>query len=215
MHQLPHQAPRVQYRHGTDAIRRRGTMGAGPLTPGAGSARARPDRPGRLLMSASRWGGRTRPPSPRSSPGSTTRRGATGSSIRHRPARRPATRPSDVPGLCEATLRQATVFIANPDSPQSLAAALRAATLAYELRAASAMRSGSLPRPSRPSKRTRRARRSQGRATAARRPPPRPRCWRLPRPSCVSALEDARPVRSGARRQSPLPCYPKEEKHRV
>ena len=47
-----------------------------------------------------------------------------------------ATVPSDVPGLCEATLRQAAVFIANPDSPQSLAAALRAATLAYELRAA-------------------------------------------------------------------------------
>ena len=42
-----------------------------------------------------------------------------------------ATVPSDVPGLCEATLRQAAVFIANPDSPQSLAAALRAATLAY------------------------------------------------------------------------------------
>ena len=38
-----------------------------------------------------------------------------------------ATVPSDVPGLCEATLRQAAVFIANPDSPQSLAAALRAA----------------------------------------------------------------------------------------
>ena len=32
-------------------------------------------------------GARTRPPLPRSSPGSTTRRGATGSSIRHRPAR--------------------------------------------------------------------------------------------------------------------------------
>ena len=47
-----------------------------------------------------------------------------------------ATVPSDVPGLCEATLRQAAVFITNPDSPQSFAASLRAATLAYELRAA-------------------------------------------------------------------------------
>ena len=57
-----------------------------------------------------------------------------------------ATVPSDVPGLCEATLRQAAVFIANPDSPQSLAAALRAATLAYELRAAYKLRAAA-PEP--------------------------------------------------------------------